>query len=376
MTHTEITNDPRILKELRVLSKCASNTILGLGTKHSSSEALGPGVLPGADLKGISLSSKSFTFLPKTLRHILTFAELTFKFLYISIKFKPDIVHCHDVIVLPLGSIVKLLCRSKLIYDAHELESDRNGITRFQGFLTKFFEKSLWFTVDSLIVVSDSIGEWYVQNIGPKNYKVILNSPEIDLKTKFEDNYLKLKFNIKPEDKVFIYIGILGRGRGIDLILEAFADPSRSSSVVFLGYGELAESVKKYSKEHENIFYHEPVHHDEVVSVASSADYGFCLIQNISLSDYLCLPNKLFEYCFAKVPVIASNFPELSEKVAKYNLGFCVDLDINSVMSKISEIENLIEKPVIDLETLADLSWNAQTLKLEKLYDSFLTNKN
>ena len=60
-----------------------------------------------------------------------------------AIRQKPDLIHCHDVLVLPLGVIVKLITRAKLIYDAHELESDRNGLSKFDGFLTLHFERLL-----------------------------------------------------------------------------------------------------------------------------------------------------------------------------------------------------------------------------------------
>ncbi|MBK9624803.1 MAG: glycosyltransferase [Rhodocyclaceae bacterium] len=70
---------------------------------------------------------------------------------------KPDVVHCHDTLVLPLGVIVKLFTRATLIYDAHELESDRNGLTELQGRLTLWVERWLWQFVDALIVVNPSI---------------------------------------------------------------------------------------------------------------------------------------------------------------------------------------------------------------------------
>ena len=46
-----------------------------------------------------------------------------------SIRFRPQIIHCHDMFVLPLAVVVKLLTGARLIYDAHELESDRNGLS-------------------------------------------------------------------------------------------------------------------------------------------------------------------------------------------------------------------------------------------------------
>lgn len=368
LTHTDIKADPRILKELKVLSRNAGDSVVGLGIKDQVGKALESSIVAGVELKLIELKSKKFRFLPTTIRHIFSFFELTYKFLAFSVKFKPDIVHCHDVIVLPLGFFVKIFSGAKLIYDAHELESDRNGITRVQGFLTKSFEKVLWPFIDRLIVVSDSIGSWYNKNIGIKEYSIILNSPEIKAATEIDKSYLRSKFRIGADEKIFIYVGILGRGRGIDLILKAFSDPKRCSSAVFLGYGDLVGEIKELSAKNKNIYYHEPVQYDEVVSVASSADYGFCLIQNVSLSDYLCLPNKLFEYCFAGVPVIASNFPEIEKITNKYNLGFCVELELEAIVKIIAYLETLEVKPSIDKNVIKDLSWDAQAKKLELLY--------
>jgi hypothetical protein len=69
--------------------------------------------------------------------------------------------------------------------------------------------------------------------------------------------------------------------------------------VVFLGYGELSQDLKRLAAEHPNIHVHDAVPHSQVVPIAQSADFGLCLVQDVSLSDYYCLPNKLFEYYFA-----------------------------------------------------------------------------
>ena len=60
---------------------------------------------------------------------------------------------------------------------------------------------------------------------------------------------------------------------------------------------------------------------DEVVRWAAGADAGLALIQNVSLSYYLSLPNKLFEYVAAGLPVVASDFPDLRRVVEGHGIG-------------------------------------------------------
>ena len=174
------------------------------------------------------------------------------------------------------------------------------------------------------------------------------------------------------ESKIFLYVGGLVHGRGIDLITEVFKNPDLKSSLVFLGYGELSDNLKKLANEYSNIYVHDAVVHEKVVSIAKSADIGLCLIQNVSLSDYYCLPNKLFEYCFAEIPVLASDFPDISATVVKYNLGMCCKLDSESIYKSIKEFELMEKWPNINSKNLYDLSWYAQEDKLKILYENII----
>jgi glycosyltransferase involved in cell wall biosynthesis len=269
---------------------------------------------------------------------------------------------------LPLGVFIKLLSGAKLIYDAHELESDRNGLSKMMGRLTYYTEKVLWRFIDSLIVVSPSIQEWYLKNIGSKRSVVILNSPVFTHTDTLNSGYLRSQFKIPHDSKVFIYIGIIGRGRGIEFLIEVFTRPNFKGSVVFLGYGEYSQKIQDLSKVHSNIYFHPAVPHKQVVTIAKSADFGICLIENVSLSDYYSLPNKLFEYIFAGIPVIASNFPDIKKIVTDYKVGICVDMNMISIVNAISAIDNnhcSIEK--INPHSLEELGWHHQSKKLISL---------
>jgi len=372
LTHTDINSDSRILKEMNSIANSnPSFRVYGIGVTLDEGATKSAAIDKNLMIDSIVLFSRRLTFLPKVLRHIVTLIELSSKMFFKALKVKPKIIHCHDTLVLPLGVSIKLFTGAKLIYDAHELESDKNSLTKVLGKLTLFTENILWRFIDALIVVSPSIEKWYKENIGEKYSKIILNSPvlEIDNSTNINSQYLREYFSIENDTKIFIYIGILGYGRGIDLIIEAFKESDIKSSLVFLGYGVLSKELKEISKEYKNIFVHDAVSHEQVVSIAKSADVGLCLIQDVSLSDYYCLPNKLFEYCFSEIPVLASDFPDISKVVQDYKLGKCCKLDSQSIYKAIKEFENSKKLPQIDINNLYDLSWGAQEEKLAKLYE-------
>ncbi|CAH0139163.1 hypothetical protein SRABI70_00241 [Pseudomonas sp. Bi70] len=364
LTHTDIEFDSRILKEMGALV-AAGFSVSGIGVVLDEG-AQKTEVSFKADIKSLDLRSRKLTFLPRTLRHITTLLELAGKMLPRAIRERPDVIHCHDTLVLPLGCIVKWLTGAKLVYDAHELESNRNGLTRLQGVLTLRVERLLWRFVDALIVVSPSIERWYQENVGAKLSTVILNSPLFHEGLHQSEDYLRRKFSIPAESKVFIYVGILGRGRGIDLLTEAFKNLQVSSHVVFLGYGELSEELKQLAAQHPNIHVHDAVPHSQVVPIVQSADFGLCLVQNVSLSDYYCLPNKLFEYCFAGVPVLASDFPDIRAVLSEYGIGESCKLQADEIRGAILRLER--SQSTFQFANLAPLSWQAQEQKLVDLY--------
>ena len=120
-------------------------------------------------------------------------------------KLKPDVIHCHDNLVLHVGVVYKIFSDVKLIYDAHELESEKNGNSTILSKITLFSEKIFWRSIDALIVVSPSINDWYQKNIGVKPTEIIFNSPMFSNFQNIDKMYLRKKFNI-PSDAYIIYI--------------------------------------------------------------------------------------------------------------------------------------------------------------------------
>lgn len=371
LSHTEILTDSRILKEIRAARNIGYAVYgIGLSSRNENSNRK----IVDEHILSINLISRNFIFFPKIIRHFLSYLEFNFKLLINIFKFKPDLIHCNDVYVLPIGVVMKYLLRTKLIYDAHELESNKNGQTKLSSRLVLFAEKFLWKAIDALIVVSPSIKKWYFEHLGPKETEVILNSPVVINKYEAKTTYLRDFFKIPSGSKIFIYIGGFMPGRGLDLIVDVFSKPSVKSSLVLMGYGELQGRLENIADNIDNIFVHAGVPHDQVVPIAKSADFGLCLIENVSLSDYYSLPNKLFEYCFSGIPVLASNFPDIAEIVEKYDLGMCCESKTDSILKCVQSIEEKGYSKTIDLDNLNKFSWEYQSFKLVALYKNVLND--
>ncbi|PJE48057.1 MAG: hypothetical protein CUR34_00825 [Sediminibacterium sp.] len=372
LTHTDLRYDSRILKELDAISHLSNLDICAYGVYLDEKAAYTNQEFPFTITNSLLLTNK-FSFLPKSIRYTLNLLEITFRFFFKAIWYRPNLIHCHDTMVLPVGYFLKLFIRCKLIYDAHELELNKNGQSQVLSKSTLFIEKACWPKIDYLITVSGSILEWYLENIGKINGSIILNSPILKKisNEKFEaKNYLRDKFQINPEAKIFIYVGYLGKGRSIELLLNVFKKQTVTSHIVFIGYGDLVELINMNSNQFQNIHIHPAVPHEELVNIITSADIGFCLIENISLSDYFSLPNKLFEYAFSGLTIIGSNFPEINRVITKFNLGICISNDENNIVESVLAYQNKVM--VKDFKYITELSWDFQAEKLREIYKTFI----
>ena len=77
--------------------------------------------------------------------------------------------------------------------------------------------------------------------MGEKRNVVILNSPEVindsnHIHKKFE---IRKKYKIVNDETLFVYIGMLGPGRGIEKYLEVFSRNDINSHILFCWLGTI-----------------------------------------------------------------------------------------------------------------------------------------
>ncbi|MCR4336548.1 MAG: glycosyltransferase [Candidatus Omnitrophica bacterium] len=240
-----------------------------------------------------------------------------------------DIIHAHAIQALPLGVFYKIFVnrKSKLIYDCHEYETEQFSKHGLPKLIAKVIEKTLIRFADEILVVSESIAQDYEKLYKIPKLHVIFNCPPRYHSVEKYDLF-RQKFAIQPSQKIFLYQGGLASGRGVELLLQVFRslDPQKYV-LIFLGYGPLEAEIIRASQNSQNIFFHPAVKPNDLLRYTSSADYGFALIEDKNLSFRYCLPNKLFEYIQAGIPVLVSNRTEMRQFVSTHPVGEIIESD-------------------------------------------------
>ena len=298
---------------------------------------------------------------------------------YVFFRFfwkKIDIINAHSVEVLPVGSLLKIFTGATLIYDTHELETEKRP-HKLGNFFNRVSEGIFIRFVNYIITVSYSIAEWYRKKYRTKKIYIVRNVP-IVLDEKIEKtNILKGKFNINDNEILFIYLGMLKKGRFIKQTLDLFSEIDNKKHVVFMGFGTLEKMIREYASKYKNIHYHPSVPVNEILMYTQGADVGLSIIENICLKNYYCCPNKLFEYILAGIPIIVSDFPDMGKYVDDYKFGWKVSPEYEEVKKLIDSItrEQIIEKRKKAIAARSQFGWHIEEKVLFDVYKDILERK-
>jgi len=356
--------DVRIFhKECRTLAKAGYEVYLI--AQHDKEEVVdGVHITP---LPKIKSRKKRIIFLPM-------------KALIRALKLKTDVYHFHDPELLPVGVLLKLLTKKKVIYDVHE---DYSKQILSKPYIPKILRKSISYFVkvleyisslffDGIITATDDIlrnFSYHKRAISVKNFPIIEDFPNIN---RVDEN--KNIFNL-------IYVGGIAETRGIIQIVKAleFVNSNKQVKLVLCGTFDPPDLEVKVRnlKGFEKVEYHGWVDHKKIPEFLNKADAGIVCLHPIP--NYLTsLPIKLFEYMLASLPVIASNFPLWKEIVEGNNCGICVNsLDPKDIAEA---IKYLIEHPDEARKmgengrkaVLENCNWEKESEKLINLYEELL----
>ncbi len=363
-----VTND--LVADRRVSKVCASLSDAGhevvlIGCIKGRSETV---KRPYAVRRMVMLARRGFMF----------YLEYNVRLFFLLLFLRKDALLCNDTDALPANYAASLLCGRPLVFDAHELFPE---VPELVG---RPFVKAIWQRIEDAIfprlkysyTVCQSIADYYSARYGIA-MGVVRNIPSMQKPEHPSD----VPQPLVSGRRVLLYQGAVNVGRGLEWVIPAMKWLDGCLLVV-CGNGDLLEQMKSLAKAEGvagRVLFTGRIPSNELDAYTARADIGLVLLEDMGLSYYYSLPNRVFDFMKFGVPVLATDFPEISRIVGGCSTGVLTKAqepeEIASIIKQmLSEWCNPAVKERITAEA-ARFSWEEEAKILLDIVSRALTRQ-
>ncbi|MCF8256808.1 MAG: glycosyltransferase [Flavobacteriales bacterium] len=244
----------------------------------------------------------------------LFYASFNIALLFQLLFRRADLLFANDLDTLLPNFIVSRIKRSRLIYDSHEF------FTEVPELVHRPRTRAVWEWLEGLLVprlqhaftVSLAIADAYSVKYGVR-FQVVRNMPRLGERPPAE-----------PEQPpVILYQGAVNLGRGIDLAIRAMQYLD-SAVLRIAGTGDVLEDMLRLTQElnlTDRVQFLGRVPFAQLADITRTASIGLSIEEDLGLNYRHALPNKLFDYMHAGVPVLVSDLPAMRQMVEDHGVG-------------------------------------------------------
>lgn len=353
----DLVTDQRVARTCHVLQELNFNVLL-IGRKLKTSKPLGKMEYECRRMRLLFEQGPQF------------YLFFNIRLFFVLLFTKADILFSNDLDTLLPNYLISKLKGIPLIYDSHEIFCE---VPELQS---QPFKKRIWELLESWIVpnlnfcitVNQSIANYFFNKYN-KPFIYIRNIADY---TKGSAIKSRLDLNLPTNKKIVILQGAgINIERGAEELLESFNYLDNSYLLLIIGSGDVITQLKdnatRFDINHKVKFI-DKIPASELRHYTANANLGVSIDKDSNLNYHFSLPNKIFDYIHAGIPILATRLPEIERIILKNQIGIFIDHhdpkhiahQINNFLSNPDYLEYKTNTLIASVE----YNWNAEKQKL------------
>jgi glycosyltransferase involved in cell wall biosynthesis len=308
----------------------------------------------------------------------LFYAEYNIRLFFLLILKKTDLLVSNDLDTLLPNYLISKLKQKPLVYDSHEYFTevpelvDRPIVQK----TWKLIERNIFPRLTNVITVNDSIADLFEHDYGIRP-TVVRNIPPF---RKLKLNKSRKELGLPEDKKILIMQGAgINVHRGSEEMVEAMPE-IKDAILLIVGGGDVINWLKAKVIElgiSDKVIFKPRMPYDDLIQYTANADLGLTLDKDNNLNYRFSLPNKLFDYIQAGIPVVATPLPEIAKIIDTYQVGcYMPGHQPANMAAKINEV--LADQQQMDAWkkncrfAAPELNWEKEEKKVIDIYSIYV----
>jgi len=254
------------------------------------------------------------------------YAEYNIRLFFLLLSRPADLLVSNDLDTLLPNFLTHKLKRIPIVYDSHEYFTatpelvDRPKVQR----IWKWIEKTIVPKLKNCITVNASIADMFEKEYHVP-FKIVRNIPRLRKGVVIPS---RAELNLPENKKIILMQGSgINVQRGAEEAVEAMKYID-SAILLIVGGGDVLPELKKMVLDmslQEKVVFVARQTPEKLAGYTANADIGLTIDKDTNINYRFSLPNKLFDYIYAGVPVIASPLVEIKRIIQHYEIGAFIE---------------------------------------------------
>jgi len=299
-------------------------------------------------------------------------------FLLLAFK-KADVLFSNDLDTLLPNYLISKIKKKIVVYDTHELFCEVPELMNrpLKKRIWKTLEKRIFPKLKYVFTVNNSIAAAYLNEYHVPVHAVrnvpFLSKQQTDFKITRTD------LGITDDKKIIVLQGAgINMDRGAEEAIQAM-HYLNDAVLIIIGSGNVIDTLKQMTmdlKLQHKITFINKLPFEQLVQYTKIADIGISLDKDTNMNYRYSLPNKLFDYIHAGIPVITSDLIEVRTIVNQYNIGTIIQNHSPQHIAQVftntlKDTETLFKWKQNTIKAAAELNWEKEEKIIMSVFEPF-----